>query len=203
MLTKLINSGRSFASLLSGRFGNNALATLNDVNQVVDDINFIRNFTDVRILFTQTGTNNPILRIISSGVASSKCSGDCDTGNPDQDCCSKSMDLAQKKNNDNSISALRTGVGVYRLRIQALDKETYPTGLIGATFIIGAPSVLGNRVTVTFNPLVTDPNLLEYTVRTYNDIGTLSDGILSNTLINVSVYRNPDRSRAALPIVRY
>jgi hypothetical protein len=83
MLSKITNAGRTFASLISGRFGNNALATLNDINQVVDDINFINNFTDARILFTQTGTLNPTFRIISSGVSSSRCSKECDSGGGD------------------------------------------------------------------------------------------------------------------------
>lgn len=182
MLSKIINSGRNFASLISGRFGNNAIATLNDVNQVVDDINFINNFKDVRILFTQTGTNDPLLRRITSGTSSVKCSGNCNAAGTD--CC----EGTDKKDLENGYSALRTAIGVYTFRITALDKDSYPEGLLGATFIIGASSTLGNRVTVTFNPLITEPNILEYTIRTYNAAGALADDRLSNTLIAVSVY---------------
>jgi hypothetical protein len=201
MLSKITNAGRTFASLISGRFGNNALATLNDINQVVDDINFINNFTDARILFTQTGTLNPTFRIISSGVSSSRCSKECDSGGGDV-CCDE-VGSKHLKNTDWTFSMLRTATGVFTLRLTALNEDSYPEGLLGATFIIGATSTLGNRVTVTFNPLVTASNILEYTVRTYNDAGTLSDDRLSNTLFNISIYAKPPRSRQVLPMVRF
>jgi len=187
MLAKIENTTRSFINLFRNQ---NALATLNDINQVVDDINFMRNFTDVRILVTQTGTTNPSFRMLSSGISATKCYGDCNVNNGD-DCCSDKI----KRNNDYSITFLRTGVGVYTLDIRSKSNITYPEGLMGTTFLIGPPSTLGNRVTVVFNPLITDPDRLQYTVRTYNDAGVLSDDRLSNLLFNLCIYGKPPRSR--------
>lgn len=174
MINRIYNSTRKFGQLLSGAFGNNALATINDINNIVDQINItIGSKESTVITVTQPLPGGVIL----NGELACTCisgSGSCPS------CCVKPCAYKCKS----AVSIIETGPGIYDFVVTPNPNTTY----YGAYLTIGNLSIINTGVTVEQTAPYT------FRVVTYDIVtGVAVSGIFKNTIVEATLLvTNPD-----------
>ena len=166
MINKLIPGIlRKFFTFSGGYKGDNRLSTINDINNIVDQINLFSARESTVITVTQPLPGGPIL----NGELACNCesgTGSCPS------CCVKPCAYKCKSN----VSILETGPGIYDFVVTVNPNTTY----YGAYLTVGNLSVINTGVTVeqtapyTFRVVIYD-----------NVTGIATSGIFKNTIVEV------------------
>jgi len=158
--------------------GDNQLATIGDVNRVVDSLNnlFPYRLHDVEI--TQSGTSAPTFRVLAQGA--SECTSNCASsgGVCACDCISG---CTNEKSGYFSLSATYVSAGVYEVTF-ALDPIQYPRPIKNVGFFFGALPSVESKVAVTkVSPTV-------YRIYTADKSATAANGLLTETVLAMKIY---------------
>lgn len=160
--------------------GDNKLATLNQVNQVINTMNQLVNYRPYDIQFTGSTSGVPLLAksVMLAGECNRNCSAICSACHCAPAC------------NDENTAAFdaimeKTGVGTYTLTLTYAPGAGYdnikgvgifPSALPEPTHAIGISEVLpptpGHRI---------------FTVKT-TDAGVLADSIIDNVILQLRIY---------------
>jgi hypothetical protein len=161
--------------LFSALLGDNKLATLNDVNSVVNGINNMFPYRMYDFLITQSGTTAPVVTKLAAGAG--ECNGNCDCKNVECDCVSPCGDERRPF----IIDPTYVEAGTYDLTID-FDTEKYPKGIKHIGFFFGAlPSVENQVAAVKISDNV-------YRITTGDKTAALANGKLTDTPVMVKVY---------------
>lgn len=164
---------RKFGFTLPPTKGDNALATLKDVNYVIDAINNLFPYRMYDFAVTQTGTADPVMTKLSSGAT--ECPGNCSS-----DCklCDCTANCTNERAGNFSAVMARTGVGVYTLTIGG--------DFLGGADIVDAGIFFRPFPVVSTRVTVTKTSATVYTIRTFENT-TPTDALL-NTVVALKVY---------------
>lgn len=167
--------------------GDNALATIKDVNSVVNAVNNMFGYRTVDIAFTQSGQSDPNVKMESEGDPDCI---DCDLPpwTPGDVVCG----CSGKRSVSTAFTAVnRTGPGVYELIINptcpAIVNMTANGSTIGS-FVEALPS-MNAFVTVNKSQLAQN-KLIINTFAFQNNAWVASDNILNKTVIQFRIYGN-------------
>lgn len=164
---------RKFGFTFPPTQGDNALATLKDVNYVIDCINNLFPYRMYDFGITQTGTDNPVLTKLASGA--SECPNSCTS-----DCvlCDCRTSCNNEKAGAFSAAVTRTGVGTYRLVVSG--------DFLGGATIQNVGLFFRPFPTVTTRVTVTKISSTTYEIGTYTNT-VAADGLL-DTVVVMKVY---------------
>jgi hypothetical protein len=171
-LEYLINSARNFRSLFSGRTGNNSVAFLNDVNNLIDQLNGTRNYDEFNEQFTSDGTLNPTFNI-SGGPGSLP---------TDVTACRKGTCL--NTYNTGAITYQACGACHYasaRLSPGVYNIVFIETPAYGYDVYLSPPVINGTRVSIV-------KEIDRFVITTTDAAGVPTDGLLTGMSMTLKMY---------------
>lgn len=160
-------------SFIRPNIGDNALATIKDLNQVIAGLNNLFPHRNFDVSITQTGIANPVITKLAAGATEcpSSCSAVCSA-------CDCKANCQDQLAGAFSFSLVRTGVGTYTLTVGGTT-FTRPIQNMGMFFTPFTD--VTSRVTVTqISPTV-------YHVNTFSG-AVASDNIFNNTVVAMKFY---------------
>jgi hypothetical protein len=173
-----------FATAFDRANGVAQLATIKQLNTILEAVNNNTPSYVYDILLTQTGINDPTGRLIASS-AYEPCENAC-SGGDFAKCCK----TANSKQEDNIQieRIIRTGLGEYELTFIVTPKF-FPNGIDQIGFFFTPFANYGDAVTISRVP---DASVftIKYIITTYDLSGSPVDDILNNTVIAMRIYPN-------------
>ncbi len=153
--------------------GDNALATIKDVNFVIDSINNMISYRSFDFSIDQAGAAAPVITRLAAGAT--ECPNNCTSICSACDCKNCTNETAGAFN----MAAARTGVGVYTL--------TFSGSIFDGSTIQNVGLFFTPLEAVTSNITVVKTSATVYTVRTYTG-AVAADGIFNDTVVAARVY---------------
>lgn len=186
MLDFFTNTKRTFFDFFTK--GDNRIARLADLNNLVNSINRGANFTNFDIKLTQSGTSAPARYYMTAG-STDNCKSNCPS-----DCficacsnCLNEVSGSSLKTNSIAISFAYNDIGIYTMTIT--PGSDFGSFLGISTFL--SPVAAANS-TIAMTPFATADGGVTYTstIRTQSAAGVLANGILNNIFMNLRFYRS-------------
>lgn len=181
-------------SFFGANKGNNALATIKDVNNITNQLNnlFPYRFFDVQL--NQAGIEAPVVARLAAGATECGRACACRAGN--SCCCDCTNDCTNESASitigDNIMGSARTGVGTYvftfNMPAEYVAKYARAASIKNVGFSFTPFSDINHQVTVRQIPTGLT-NLNTYEVKTYN-AGVLADGVLNQTVVSMKIFFN-------------
>lgn len=153
--------------------GDNALATIKDVNYVIDSINNVAPYRSFDFSIDQTGTAAPVITRLAAGAA--ECPSNCGSICSACDC----TNCQNEKSGAFSMIAARSGVGVYTLTFSGSIFDNATIQNVGLFFT--------PLEAVTSNITVIKSSATVYTIRTFAG-AVATDGLLNDTVVAARIY---------------
>lgn len=160
------------------------LATISDVNHVIDKFNNVFPYRMFDIDLTQSGTDAPELRRLASGAA--ECTHVCSAGTSTSCAC----DCIKGCSNEGSrfaSSLVYIGVGIYDLTI-TLDPKYFPRPIKNVGFFLGSHSEDAKLSFIQQRLEVGSPNIVKYRISVKDSSDVLANDVLNNTIIAMKIY---------------
>lgn len=154
--------------------GDNALATIKDVNYIIDSLNNIAPYRSFDFSINQVGILDPVVTKLAVGA--SECPNNCGSICSACDCRSTCQNEGSSIFN---MAVARTGVGVYTLTFSGSQFAGAAIQNVGL-FFTPFPAVTTNITVVKTSATV-------YTLHTFAG-AVATDGLLVNTVVAARVY---------------
>lgn len=179
MISNILASTRNLVrfSFLKPNIGDNALATIKDLNQVIKSINTQMYYRPYHLFYTQSGANDPVQTTVMVG-SDSDCNSNCTTAADDCAC----PNFLTEKSGALIVQSKRTAVGVYELLLNSTNTDV--TNNRGVSVMIEPLANIAHEVRIDKSQLVASNIII---IRTYN-AGVLADGILTDTAVHFNFY---------------
>lgn len=176
MISRIIVSTRNIArkfSFLAPNQGDNALATLKDVNHVINSINNMIPYRSYDISLTQTGILDPAVTKMAVGAA--ECPKNCQAICTACDCQGTCQD---ESSTSFAASFARTGLGVYTITFtgSVITNPIKNVGFFFTPFAVAGHKVLVDRLSTNV-----------FQLSTFNGAAP-EDAIFNNTVIAMRIY---------------
>lgn len=182
MITQILTSTRNLLSSFSfngAARGNNALVTVKDLQNVIQQINNQLYFRPIDFMLTHNNQANPTFKLLMAGatdcLGSCNCAGDCGCAGTiaSPSCVKEAFPIINP-------SPTRIAVGVYHLTLAANHPDLVNRGI--GVWVASLANV-AHRITVS----KIQNNVI--TISTYN-AGVLDDTILDQTVFAMKLYVN-------------
>ena len=175
ILSNLIATRKRTFNFLSGT---NQLATISDVNKVINALNNLIPYRMYDVSITQTSTDAPVLTKLAAGLG--ECGGNCSS-----DCilcdCKTSPNCTNEKAGNFSVATSYVSPGVYDITF-ILDPTIYPRPIKNVGFFFGTLPSVESKVGIAKS------RTNVYTLTTADKSNVATNGLLTETVLAMKIY---------------
>lgn len=175
ILSNLIATRKRTFNFLSGT---NQLATISDVNKVINALNNLIPYRMYDVLITQTSTDAPVLTKLAAGLG--ECGGNCSS-----DCilcdCKTSPNCTNEKAGNFSVATSYVSPGVFDFTF-TLSSSVYPRPIRNVGFFFGPLPSVESKIGIT----KISANV--YRLTTADKSNAATNGLLTDTVIAMKIY---------------
>jgi len=171
ILSTLVATRKRTFNFLSGT---NQLATIADVNKVINALNNLVPYRMYDVAITQSSTDAPVLSKLAAGAK--ECGVTCDCKTVNCDCSSPCGD-----DSSFSVSTSYSAVGVYDFTF-TLDPKAYPKPIKNIGFFFGTLPSVESKVGVA----KISTNVYRLTTADKSNVAT--NGLLTDTVLAMKIY---------------